>query len=141
MSQLTLIDHNATRQPIAAGHITPLRITEIILAPGLSNSFQLLLPMLGALIQEQRWIAWIDPPSTLLQQWHARKDKATFDKLMILRSRSADDAVSLMTKALSATTCHTVVAWTEVLSSRQMQALESAATFGNSHGILLRHSC
>ncbi len=138
MIQLPLVEHFENNDS-EGGVLPPLRITEILMAPGMRSSFELLLPMLGALVKEKRWLAWIDPPAALLHQWQARRDQNAMDEVMILRSKSPADAVQLFEKALAAGTCHSVIAWTDALSSRQKQGLELAAEQGNSFGILLRH--
>lgn len=113
-------------------------VTEIIIARDKANSIPMLLPMLTHLNQESRWLALIDPPTELLQQWREQPSLNTND-IMVIHSDDKHDSADLCSKALSAGTCHAVVVWTEGLSKAQFEAFELASASGNSHGIVLRH--
>lgn len=112
-------------------------VTEIIIARDKAHSIPMLLPMLTHLNQDSRWLALIDPPADLLQQWREQPTLNTND-IMVIHSDNKHGSAELCVKALNAGTCHAVVIWTEGLSKQQLQAFETASANGNSHGIVLR---
>ena len=114
-------------------------VTEIILARDKAECMQLLLPMLSYLNQEQRWLAWIDPPVPLLKQWREQHQPGATSDIMVLRSNATNSAFELTEMALKAGTCHAVIAWTRQLSQSEFSQLEQASCEGNSHGIILRY--
>lgn len=122
----------------AAGSAPPeANVTEIILPEEQIENFQLLLPMLTQLNQEERWLAWIDPPAGLVRKWQQHHGIVQH-QLLILRSSAQHSAEDLATKALSAGTCHAVVLWTSGLSRHSYGRLEKASVNGHSHGVILR---
>ena len=112
-------------------------VTEIILPEGQVENFQLLLPMLTQLNQEKRWLAWIDPPQSLVSKWQTMRGIVA-GELLVLRSTSDYPARQLAERALSAGTCHAVVMWTRKLGREALTSLEQASARGNSHGVVLR---
>ncbi|HEY9120989.1 MAG TPA: SulA-like leucine-rich domain-containing protein [Marinobacter sp.] len=112
-------------------------VTEIILPKGQVENFQLLLPMLTQLNQEKRWLAWIDPPQSLVSKWQTMRGIVA-GELLVLRSTSDYPARQLAERALSAGTCHAVVMWTRKLGREALASLEQASARGNSHGVVLR---
>jgi cell division inhibitor SulA len=112
-------------------------VTEIILPEGQVENFQLLLPMLTQLNQEKRWLAWIDPPQSLVSKWQTMRGIVA-GELLVLRSTSDYPARQLAERALSAGTCHAVVMWTRKLGREALASLEQASARGNSHGVVLR---
>ncbi|MDX1757593.1 MAG: SulA-like leucine-rich domain-containing protein [Marinobacter sp.] len=115
----------------------PGNVTEIILPEGQVENFQLLLPMLTQLNQEQRWLAWIDPPQALVSKWQTMHGIVA-GELLVLRSSEEYTAQDLAERALSAGTCHAVVLWTEKLGRQAFESLQQASAAGNSHGVVLR---
>ncbi|KZY36630.1 MULTISPECIES: cell division inhibitor SulA [unclassified Oleiphilus] len=113
-------------------------VTEIIIAKDKADSIQMVLPMLSQLNQEQRWLAWIDPPIQLLKKWQEQHQGLAMEEIMILRSSESISAIELSKRALEAGTCHAVIAWTNSLSNEEFDSLEEASAKGNSHGIVLR---
>ena len=113
-------------------------VTEIIIAKDKADSIQMVLPMLSQLNQEQRWLAWIDPPIQLLKKWQEAHKELAMEEIMILRSSDSISAIELSKRALEAGTCHAVIAWTNSLSNEDFESLETASAKGNSHGIVLR---
>jgi cell division inhibitor SulA len=113
-------------------------VTEIIIAKEKADSIQMVLPMLSQLNQEQRWLAWIDPPIQLLKKWQEEHKSLAMEEIMILRSSDSISAIELSKRALEAGTCHAVIAWTNSLSNEEFASLEQASSRGNSHGIVLR---
>jgi cell division inhibitor SulA len=114
-------------------------VTEIIIAKNKADSIQMVLPMLSQLNQEQRWLAWIDPPIQLLKKWQETHQALAMEEIMILRSSDSISAYELSKRALEAGTCHAVIAWTDSLSQEEFEQLEHSSAKGNSHGIVLRH--
>ena len=112
-------------------------VTEIIMPEGQVENFQLLLPMLTQLNQEKRWLAWIDPPQSLVSKWQKMRGIVA-GELLVLRSTPEHPAGELAERALSAGTCHAVVMWTRKLGRQSLAALEQASAKGNSHGVVLR---
>jgi cell division inhibitor SulA len=112
-------------------------VTEIIMPEGQVENFQLLLPMLTQLNQEKRWLAWIDPPQSLVSKWQKMRGIVA-GELLVLRSTQDYPARELAERALSAGTCHAVVMWTRKLGRQSLAALEQASAKGNSHGVVLR---
>lgn len=112
-------------------------VTEIIMPEGQVENFQLLLPMLTQLNQEKRWLAWIDPPQSLVSKWQKMRGIVA-GELLVLRSTPEHPAGELAEKALSAGTCHAVVMWTRKLGRQSLAVLEQASAKGNSHGVVLR---
>lgn len=112
-------------------------VTEIIMPEGQVENFQLLLPMLTQLNQEKRWLAWIDPPQSLVSKWQKMRGIVA-GELLVLRSTPEYPARELAERALSAGTCHAVVMWTHKLGRQSLAALEQASAKGNSHGVVLR---
>lgn len=125
-------------QPSRARPAQPTgNVTEIILPEGQVENFQLLLPMLTQLNQEKRWLAWIDPPQSLVSKWQTMRGIVA-GELLVLRSTSDYPARQLAERALSAGTCHAVVMWTRKLGREALTSLEQASAKGNSHGVVLR---
>ena len=115
------------------------KVTEIIIAKEKADSIQMVLPMLSQLNQEQRWLAWIDPPIQLLKKWQEKHQELAMAEIMILRSSESISAIELSKRALEAGTCHAVIAWTSSLTNDEFESLEKASAKGNSHGIVLRN--
>lgn len=134
-----LSSHDVSQAPVT--HPRPVQpkgnVTEIILPEGQVENFQLLLPMLTQLNQEKRWLAWIDPPQSLVSKWQTMRGIVA-GELLVLRSTSDYPARQLAERALSAGTCHAVVMWTRKLGREALTSLEQASARGNSHGVVLR---
>ncbi|MBZ0333976.1 cell division inhibitor SulA [Marinobacter sp. AL4B] len=112
-------------------------VTEIILPEGQVENFQLLLPMLTQLNQEKRWLAWIDPPHSLVGKWQNTHGIVT-GEILVLRSTPEIPAQQLAELALGAGTCHAVVLWTNKLARSALESLQKASAKGKSHGVVLR---
>lgn len=131
------ISHDASSAAVTPAPVTG-NVTEIIMAAGQVENFQLLLPMLTQLNQEKRWLAWIDPPQSLVSKWQKMRGIVA-GELLVLRSTPEHPAEDLAERALNAGTCHAVVMWTGGrLGRRSMAALEKASASGNSHCVVLR---
>lgn len=116
----------------------PGNVTEIIVSSEQAENIQMLLPMMTQLNQENRWLAWIDPPQSLLNRWQ-NQSGIIANQIMILRSTETKSALELTRQALSTGTCHAVIAWTTQLTKSDFSLLETASAKGNSHGIVMRY--
>ncbi len=134
-----LSNHDAGKVPSKRARSTQPtgNVTEIILPEGQVENFLLLLPMLTQLNQEKRWLAWIDPPQSLVSKWQTMRGIVA-GELLVLRSTPDYPARQLAERALSAGTCHAVVMWTRKLGREALTSLEQASARGNSHGVVLR---
>jgi len=113
-------------------------VTEIIVSPEQAENIQMLLPMMTQLNQDNRWLAWIDPPQSLLNRWQ-QQSGIIANQIMILRSTATKSTLEITQQALSAGTCHAVIAWTNQLSKKDFGLLEAASAKGNSHGVVMRY--
>lgn len=129
----------APASPACEDAANTANVTEIIIAKNKADSIQMVLPMLSQLNQEQRWLAWIDPPIQLLKKWQETHQALAMEEIMILRSSDSISAYELSKRALEAGTCHAVIAWTSALSQEEFEQLEQSSAKGNSHGIILRN--
>lgn len=127
-------------------HSAPARanVTEIIISEGMADTIQMILPMLTQLNQEERWLAWIDPPIELLKQWKTQlymgeHPSLNTDQIMVLRSDDKHAALDLTQRALKTGTCHAAIVWTKGLNHEEFNVLERASMQGKSHGIVLRY--
>jgi cell division inhibitor SulA len=145
MEQLSFNQNLAVQSSVKVSAVKPSsasapvtgNVTEIIMPEGQVENFQLLLPMLTQLNQEKRWLAWIDPPQSLVSKWQKMRGIVA-GELLVLRSTPEHPAGDLAERALSAGTCHAVVMWTQKLGRKSLSALEQASAKGNSHGVVLR---
>lgn len=122
-----------TSATIEAGNVT-----EIIVSPEQAENIQMLLPMMTQLNQDNRWLAWIDPPQSLLNRWQ-QQPGIIANQIMILRSTATKSTLEITQQALSAGTCHAVIAWTNQLTKKDFGLLEAASAKGNSHGVVMRY--
>lgn len=113
-------------------------VTEIIVSPEQAENIQMLLPMMTQLNQDNRWLAWIDPPQSLLNRWQ-QQSGIIANQIMILRSTDTKSTLELTQQALSAGTCHAVIAWTNKLTKNDFGQLEAASAKGSSHGVVMRY--
>lgn len=137
-STINIVDVYPEKSVPAKQHALTANVTEIVLTKDKIDSIQLILPMLINLHQEKRWLAWIDPPIQLLKEWQKTHHDSALNDVMILRSNDNLSVFELSKRALTAGTCHAVIAWTNNLSQNEFSKLETASSKGNSHGIILK---
>lgn len=113
------------------------KITEIILQDEDEYNFQLLMPLLAQLSQDNRWFAWIAPPKKMPKQWLIEAG-IDINKIIVLQPNGNNNALKLAQKALSTGTCHAVISWPGVLENEEFSQLQEAAKQGLSHAILVR---
>ncbi|MCW8885681.1 MAG: SulA-like leucine-rich domain-containing protein [Motiliproteus sp.] len=113
------------------------KITEIILQDEDEYNFQLLMPLLAQLSQDNRWFAWIAPPKKMPKSWLIEAG-IDINKIMVLQPQGDHNELELATKALCSGTCHAVISWPGQLDESQFDQLKDAAKSGQSHAILIR---
>jgi cell division inhibitor SulA len=113
------------------------KITEIIMQDDHEYNFQLLMPLLAQLSQDERWFAWIAPPLKLPKAW-LKQAGIDLNKVMMLMPSENHGIYELAQQALKAGTCHAVISWPGALNDQELKGLEAAAKTGHSHGILIR---
>ncbi|WP_243431760.1 cell division inhibitor SulA [Aliamphritea spongicola] len=131
-SDSMLTEQAAQPMPALAG-----KITEIVMHNNDFDQLTMLLPLLAQLSRDDRWFAWIAPPSSLPK---ALLSAAGIDlnKIMLLQPDASHTTYDLACQALQAGTCHAVITWPGMLSNEQLNGLENAAEHGASHGIVIR---
>jgi cell division inhibitor SulA len=140
-AQLLTFQSPSRYQP-AAGAWKPVhnmagKITQIIMADQHEYNFQLLMPLLAQLSQDDRWFAWIAPPLKLPKQWLLEAG-IDINKIMMLQPSENNDTLELARKALNTGTCHAVISWPGQLDTEELEQLEQAARHGRSHAILIQ---
>ncbi len=147
MLQAEFIINNSAEMPVSLFQPQPEvikprsalagKITEIVLQNGNFEQMSMLLPLLAQLSKDDRWFAWIAPPSTLPK---TLLEAAGVDlkKVMLLQPDPAHSVYDLARQALQAGTCHAVISWPGSLSDQELCGLELAANCGESHGIIIR---
>lgn len=113
------------------------KITEIILQDEDEYNFQLLMPLLAQLSQDNRWFAWIAPPKKMPKKW-LMEAGIDINKIMVLQPSEDNSALDLAEKALATGTCHAVISWPGALGNDEFSQLQKAAKKGLSHAILVR---
>ncbi|MGH1463131.1 MAG: cell division inhibitor SulA [Neptuniibacter sp.] len=112
-------------------------VTEIIVQNGDFNSMPMLLPLLAQLSNDNRWFVWIAPPALLPKQLLIQAG-IDLNKVILLNPDSKHSTFELAKQALNTGTSHAVISWSGYLSDAQLNDLETAATQGQSHGIVIR---
>jgi cell division inhibitor SulA len=114
------------------------QITEIIVRGEAWNNIQILLPLLAQLSHDQRWLAWVAPP-TLLPKAELKAAGFDLNKIILLKPDAQHDTMSLARQALKSGTCHAVISWFGALADDQLNQLAQAAELGNSRAFLIKH--
>ncbi len=112
-------------------------VTEIIVQNDDCNSMPMLMPLLAQLSNDNRWFVWIAPP-VLLPKQLLLEAGIDLQKVILLNPDSKHSTFELAKQALSTGTSHAVISWPGFLSDEQLNDLESAASKGQSHGIVIR---
>ena len=117
-------------------------LTEILLDHYGTGELQLLMPALARLSQpedeqEAGWIAWVAPPfepyPPALQQWGMN-----LSRVLIVRPRTAQEALWAAEQALTSGNCAAVLLWSEKLDDAASRRLQLAAEKGHSWAIAFR---
>lgn len=123
-------------------------LTEILLEYYGSGELKLLMPALARLSQSQAdlplageveagWIAWIAPPyepyPPALKQWGI-----DLSRVLIVRTRQAEEALWAAEQALSSGNCAAVLLWSEAFDDTASRRLQLAAEKGQSWAIAFR---
>ena len=120
-------------------------LTEIVLAESQHESYEIILPMLAHLSQQEkdRWFTWITPQGALhgidIQSYGFAKER-----VRIIHTRSDEESLWVLWEALSNSNSATVVAKLSHfgeyhLEEHHWQELEQAAALGNTRGLVLRY--
>ncbi|WP_428033991.1 cell division inhibitor SulA [Amphritea sp.] len=112
-------------------------MTEIVLQGSDFGEMTMLLPLLAQLSKDDRWFAWIAPPTSLPKSLLVAAG-IDLKKVMLLQPDQTHSTYQLACQALKAGTCHAVISWPGVLSNEELAGLEDAAANGKSHGIVIR---
>ena len=121
---------------------SPSAIGELILSAPLTESGQLLTPVLSGLANtpEERWLTLIlskqDTAQTL--QW-IRTAGIKQENVQVLNPSSPNESIPLTRQALAAGTSHTVISWVSSLKESDLKKLELAAQDGQCHGLTIRN--
>lgn len=133
---------------LPGGGWPPHALTEILLARYGSGELKLLMPALARLSQAGRdgttgeadtagWIAWIAPPfqpyPPALLQWGV-----DLSRVLVVRPKSADEALWAAEQALSSGNCAAVLLWSDALNDVSSRRLQLAAESGKSWAIAFR---
>lgn len=113
------------------------KVTEIVLQNSDFEQMTMLLPLLAQLSNDDRWFAWIAPPTTLPKDL-LEAAGIDLNKVMLLQPDQGHSTYQLACQALKAGTCHAVISWPGALSNAELSGLEDAAENGQSHGIVIR---
>ncbi|BBB29569.1 cell division inhibitor SulA [Neptunomonas japonica] len=113
------------------------KITEIVTRSGELNDMPLLMPLLAQLSHEDRWFAWVAPPTNLPRSL-LQDAGIDLNKVILLYPDEHHSVLQLAKKALSTGTCHAVISWAEEISEHEIKNLEHSAQQGCSNGILIR---
>lgn len=117
-------------------------LTEILLDHYGTGELQLLMPALARLSQpdderEAGWIAWVAPPfepyPPALQQWGMN-----LSRVLIVRPRTAQEALWAAEQALTSGNCAAVLLWSEKLDDAASRRLQLAAEKGRSWAVAFR---
>ncbi len=103
------------------------------------GELQLLVPLLKRLSQEDRWIAWVNPP--LLPYAPALAEHGIdLAKILLIHPKSHKDALWAMECASKSGTCSVVLGWLDErkLKPKDTRRLQLAAKNGNTFSCLFR---
>ena len=103
------------------------------------GELQLLIPLLQRLSQEDRWIAWVNPP--LLPYAPALAEHGIdLSKILLIHPKNHKDALWAMECASKSGTCSVVLGWLDEkkLKLKDTRRLQLAAKTGNTFSCLFR---
>ncbi len=112
-------------------------LTEILFQGMGAGELRLVMPALARLSREGRWIAWIAPPhipyAPALAAWGV-----DLSRLLLVRTRSENDALWAAEQALRSGSCGAVLIWPASVDDRSLRRLQLAAESGECWGLLFR---
>lgn len=116
-------------------------MTEILIPPSGRVGLGLVMPLLRRLTQEQKWVAWIDPPHLPYAPALSRQLGTGLSRLVVVRTRSREDGLWALEQSLRSGACGAVLAWLETEEEpRCLRRLQLGAEAGGACGILFRPS-
>lgn len=97
----------------------------------------LLVPLLGRLGAEGRWLAWVAPPRLPYVPALAARGVPS-ERLLLIEHTEADQNLWAAEQALRSGACGAVLVWPERLQDAQVRRLQLAAEQGDCLGVLFR---
>jgi cell division inhibitor SulA/protein ImuA len=110
-------------------------LVELLSAQEGIGELSLLMPALAHLSRGDRWVAWIDPPYIPYAPALAGQG-VDLSRILLVRSRSANDRLWALEQALRAGTCAAVLGWPTYVNLKARRRLQLAAERGKSLGFL-----
>src|SRR5262245_10077865 len=115
-------------------------LVELLSAQVGIGELRLLGPALATLsVQEQRWIAWINPPQIPYAPALAELG-IDIDKVLLVHPKTNEDALWAAEQALKSGTCSAVLAWLDEtkLTGKDVRRLKLSARRGTTFAVLFR---
>jgi hypothetical protein len=112
-------------------------LTELLLDHRGIGELGLLLPALGRLSRDDRWLAWVEPPYLP----YAPALAATgirLDRLLVIHPRETGQRLWAMEQTLRSGSCGAVLGWAAHPDNRTLRRLQLAAEAGDAAGVLFR---
>lgn len=129
--------HEALDRLLSSGGWPLGALTELLTDTPGSGEFSLLLPVLAELTSKARWAVLIDPP-WLPYPAAMRGHGVALERLLLVRTRNAQEALWSCEQALRSIRDGVVVAWPENPSFSRLRRLQLAAGAGRKAAFLFR---
>lgn len=110
-------------------------LIELMPASAGIGELSLLLPSLARLVDDRRWLAWIDPPYVPYAPALAAAG-IDLSRVLCVRPRNQAENLWALEQALRAGTCAAVLAWPGRLDAGQTRRLQLAAEAGDGYGFV-----
>ena len=111
-------------------------ISEIILATDSALQPVYLLPILGQMSLDKRWLMCIGDEPSINRSWVLALG---LDASQVLHIKAEKHCfLQVCCKALAAGTGHIIIEWAGKITDEELAELDEAAEQGNSHGLLIR---
>ena len=122
------------------GHGWPSQgLTEILYHQQGVGEISLLIPALKKLSQQDRWIAWIDPP--FIPYAPALVDNGVnLSQILIIHTQNKRDSLWAAETLLASNTASAALYWPGKVNNKIIRRLQLAASKGNCWGLLFRSS-
>lgn len=112
-------------------------VTEIFYEGAATAALQLVLPSLSRLSQDERWLAWIAPPS-LPYRAQFRAAGINSRRVLFIRPHPHSNGLWAVEQALRSGTCAAALSWVTEADDESIVRLRDAAQIGGSCGLLFR---
>ena len=110
-------------------------LTEIFSTAG--TGLSLLVPALAKLGEQERWLAWVNPPYVPYAPALAARN-IDIRRVLLLKNMNSEQALWAMEQALCSGNCSLVMCWSERISPAQIRRLQLAAEAGDCIAVLFR---